>query len=460
MTLPETISADYTLRPSELAEVLALLVEARQPTMVWGPPGSAKSMIARQVAAAASRWYVDVRALLLDIVDLRGIPWRDQDGRTRWAPPVFLPPSDDPGLWLINLEELPSAVPMVQAALYQLMLERKMRRVRAARGRIADCLRQPGERPGRRAPHADAAQQPSRPSGDPGRRKGLVRLGGRERHRPEVLFFIEYEPELLHQFDPQSKEHAFPEPPELGVRASNILKHRNGLDPGDRAGALPGHRGRGRGGGVHGVPQGLPRAAPPEGRPQRPRERRHPGQRERADGALRLALPDGDATSRMDAIVTYATSGSGGRWASRSSARACAASRPFSVRPASSAGPRPRPSEGERHDTGGSRTTRRAMPRRADTPCGRRSFDGGGGGSSPPFSTFPCGRSANPRGGTSWTSTATPCWSACTSPPGPAGSTTARRATTSPSTTRLAPAPGATTSACCPRPPSPHSPPP
>ena len=51
MPLPETISADYTLRPSELAEVLALLVEARQPTMVWGPPGAAKSMIARQVAS-------------------------------------------------------------------------------------------------------------------------------------------------------------------------------------------------------------------------------------------------------------------------------------------------------------------------------------------------------------------------------------------------------------------------
>ncbi|MCY4551926.1 MAG: hypothetical protein OXC28_26635, partial [Defluviicoccus sp.] len=117
MTLPDTISADYTLRPSELAEVLALLVEARQPTMVWGPPGAAKSMIARQVAAAANRNYVDVRALLLDPVDLRGIPWRDSADRTRWAPPVFLPPSDDPGLWLINLEELPSAVPMVQAAL-------------------------------------------------------------------------------------------------------------------------------------------------------------------------------------------------------------------------------------------------------------------------------------------------------------------------------------------------------
>ena len=69
---------------------------------------------------------VDVRALLLDPVDLRGIPWRDGADRTRWAPPAFLPPSDDPGRWLINLEELPSAVPMVQAALYQLVLDRKV----------------------------------------------------------------------------------------------------------------------------------------------------------------------------------------------------------------------------------------------------------------------------------------------------------------------------------------------
>ena len=126
MTVPENFSADYTLRPSELAPVLALLVEARQPTIVWGPPGAAKSHIAQQVAAATNRRYVDVRALLLDPVDLRGIPWRDTADRTRWAPPAFLPPSDDPGRWLINLEELPSAVPMVQAALYQLVLDRKV----------------------------------------------------------------------------------------------------------------------------------------------------------------------------------------------------------------------------------------------------------------------------------------------------------------------------------------------
>ena len=58
-------------------------------------------------------------------MDLRGIPWRDSDGRTRWAPPAFLPPGDAKGRWLVNLEELPSAVPMVQAALYQLVLDRR-----------------------------------------------------------------------------------------------------------------------------------------------------------------------------------------------------------------------------------------------------------------------------------------------------------------------------------------------
>ena len=76
---PQPISADYTLRPSELAQTLAILVEARQPCIVWGPPGSAKSQVAQQVAAVLNRIYVDVRALLLDPVDLRGIPWRSMN---------------------------------------------------------------------------------------------------------------------------------------------------------------------------------------------------------------------------------------------------------------------------------------------------------------------------------------------------------------------------------------------
>ena len=230
MTLPDKISADYTLRPSELASVLALLVEARQPTIIFGPPGAAKSQIARQVAAATNRRYVDVRALLLDPVDLRGIPWRDTDDRTRWAPPAFLPPSDDPGRWLINLEELPSAVPMVQAALYQLVLDRKVGEYELPEGAslIACGNRETDRGVVHRMPtplasrfvHLDIRVDA----------EDWLAWGAAHDIAPEVLYFVTYKPDLLHQFDPQSRERAYP-CPRTWEFASNIVKHRNGLDP-------------------------------------------------------------------------------------------------------------------------------------------------------------------------------------------------------------------------------------
>ncbi len=230
MPLPEKISADYTLRPTELAQVLALLVEARQPTIVFGPPGAAKSQIAQQVAADTNRQYVDVRALLLDPVDLRGIPWRDTDGRTRWAPPAFLPRSDDPGRWLINLEELPSAVPLVQAALYQLVLDRKVGEYELPEGAslIACGNRETDRGVVHRMPtplasrfvHLDIRVDA----------EDWLSWGAANGIAAEVLYFVTYKPDLLHQFDPQSKERAYP-CPRTWEFTSNILKHRNGLDP-------------------------------------------------------------------------------------------------------------------------------------------------------------------------------------------------------------------------------------
>ena len=229
MTDPDTISADYSLRPSELAETLALLVEARQPAIVWGPPGCAKSRIAQQVAADAGREYIDVRALLLDPVDLRGIPWRDGTDRTRWAPPAFLPPSDRDGRWLINLEELPSAVPMVQAALYQLVLDRRCGEYELPEG--ASLIACGNRETDRGVTHRMPTPLASR----------FVHLeirvdvpdwcawGAANGIAPEVLFFIQMRPELLHQFDPQSREKAFP-CPRTWEFVSNIVRQRNGLD--------------------------------------------------------------------------------------------------------------------------------------------------------------------------------------------------------------------------------------
>ena len=230
MTDPDTISADYTLRPSELAETLALLIEARQPCVVWGPPGSAKSQIARQVAAGAGRHYVDVRALLLDPVDLRGIPWRDGSDRTRWAPPSFLPPSDDTGRFLINLEELPSAVPMVQAALYQLVLDRKVGEYALPEGAslIACGNRESDRGVVHRMPTPLASRfvhLEIRVDAD-----DWCAWGAANGISPETLFFIQMRPELLYVFDPQSREKAFP-CPRTWEMVSGIVSRRNGLDP-------------------------------------------------------------------------------------------------------------------------------------------------------------------------------------------------------------------------------------
>ena len=229
--MTDTISADYALRPSELAPTLALLVEARQPAILWGAPGCAKSALAQQVAADASRAYVDVRALLLDPVDLRGIPWRDGDGRTRWAPPTFLPPADDPGRWLINLEELPSAVPMVQAALYQLVLDRKVGEYELPEGalliacgnRESDCgvvHRMPTPLASRFV-HLEILVDPD----------DWLAWGAANGIAPEVLFFVSMRPELLHCFDPQSKEKAFC-CPRTWEMVSNVVTRRAGLDAG------------------------------------------------------------------------------------------------------------------------------------------------------------------------------------------------------------------------------------
>ena len=239
MTEPDSVSADYTLRPSELASTLSLLVEARQPCIVWGPPGAAKSQIAQQVAAAAGRTYVDVRALLLDPVDLRGIPWRDPEGRTRWAPPAFLPPSDDAGSWLINLEELPSAVPMVQAALYQLVLDRKVGEYELPEGAsLIACGNREGDRGVvNRMPTPLASRfvhlEIKVDAGD------WCAWGAANGVSPEVLFFIQLRPDLLHTFDPRSRERAFA-CPRTWEFASGIVKRRNGLEPGAERALLRG----------------------------------------------------------------------------------------------------------------------------------------------------------------------------------------------------------------------------
>lgn len=82
-----------------------LVVPVRQPVFIWRPPGVGKSSIIAQLARSLNLVLRDIRALLLDPVDLRGLPYI-LEGRSKWAVPDFLPTD---GAGILFLDELNAA---------------------------------------------------------------------------------------------------------------------------------------------------------------------------------------------------------------------------------------------------------------------------------------------------------------------------------------------------------------
>ena len=71
--------------------------------------------------------FIDLRLSLLDPTDLRGIPFfNSEDKSAVWAKPEFFPPSDSKEYGILFLDEINSAPPTIQAAAYQLILDRKV----------------------------------------------------------------------------------------------------------------------------------------------------------------------------------------------------------------------------------------------------------------------------------------------------------------------------------------------
>ena len=111
------------MKASAITNALRALFAVGQPVFIWGGPGIGKSAVVRQFTAELQIPLQDVRALLLDPVDLRGLPFLGADGRSKWATPDFLPKE---GSGILFLDELNAAPAMVQASCYQLVLDRKL----------------------------------------------------------------------------------------------------------------------------------------------------------------------------------------------------------------------------------------------------------------------------------------------------------------------------------------------
>lgn len=102
--------------------------------MLWGAPGVGKSQGIRQMADALRKEtgkkvsVIDVRLLLFNPVDLRGIPTANADRTLAvWLrPKIFdLNPGKD-HINILFLDEITACPPSVQAAAYQLTLDRKV----------------------------------------------------------------------------------------------------------------------------------------------------------------------------------------------------------------------------------------------------------------------------------------------------------------------------------------------
>lgn len=120
------------MTPSEIRLHLDHLWKTRWPAFIWGPPGVGKSAIVSQLAAERGLAVVDIRAPLLDPTDLRGIPAVVGD-RAEWFAPAFLPREGAaPGV--LFFDELNAAPPIVQASLYQLVLDRRIGEYRLPEG--------------------------------------------------------------------------------------------------------------------------------------------------------------------------------------------------------------------------------------------------------------------------------------------------------------------------------------
>ena len=109
---------------TELYKQLQTLILSDTPVFIHGSPGIGKSYIVNDIAKQNDLEIIDVRLSQLDAVDLRGIP-SISNNQTKWMPPVFLP-TEQESKGILFLDELNSAPLSVQAAIYQLVLDRKI----------------------------------------------------------------------------------------------------------------------------------------------------------------------------------------------------------------------------------------------------------------------------------------------------------------------------------------------
>ena len=206
------------MKPSALVEALHALIGQRVPLHIWGPCGVGKSQIVAQVAGDLNWQFLDVRAVQLDPVDLRGLPRVTAD-HAEWVPPKFLPTN---GKGILFLDELTSAPQMTQAGCYQLVLDRALGEYRLPDGWVVIAAGNPASERGVHfsmpRPLRNRFVHLQLDADFEDWAKWAVKAG----IRPEILAFLRFKPALLHATDATVDVNAWPTPRSWEM-ASSVL---------------------------------------------------------------------------------------------------------------------------------------------------------------------------------------------------------------------------------------------
>ena len=125
-----SVSENRTVNVEEARTRIQRCFNLKRPVFLWGPPGVGKSDIVSQITDDLNGYMIDLRLGQMDPTDIRGIPFFNKEAeKMDWAPPIELPDEElaaEYPVIVLFLDEMNSATPSVQAAAYQLILNRRV----------------------------------------------------------------------------------------------------------------------------------------------------------------------------------------------------------------------------------------------------------------------------------------------------------------------------------------------
>jgi hypothetical protein len=124
------MSDSRTVTASQARKSLLNAFRVKRPLFLWGPPGIGKSELVEGIAAELGGLMIDLRLGQMEPTDIRGIPFYNKEKNVmEYAPPIDLPDEETASQYpivVLFLDEMNSAPASVQAAAYQLILNRRV----------------------------------------------------------------------------------------------------------------------------------------------------------------------------------------------------------------------------------------------------------------------------------------------------------------------------------------------